>query len=154
MDAIATFYAANLRSGLFTGFMTFTGFLFTLHTFLLVTLHRDIYGREDYQKWAMQLGHYNPSLRPIGPLRNISRLLLAVLCCAFITSISQFSIGLIKSGLAACFCLGLAVLTSALFLVTLVVFGCVISDWLRFVERDAKKVEANNSAGNQQQSTQ
>ena len=119
--------------------MALTGFLFTLHTFLLVTLHRDIYGRADYQKWVIQTARaYSPKINPFGPLRNVSRLLFVMLCCSFLASISQLTVGLIKSPWAVIVCLSLAIIAIGLFLTTLWVVRMVISDWLNFIEESAE----------------
>lgn len=150
MFDIVDFYAKNLRSSLFTGFMTLTGFLFTLHTFLLVTLHRDIYGKEAYQKWMLTTGRkYNPGLNPLRPLRNVSRLLFVMLCCSFISSVMQLSLGLVPHKWAVYTCLGMAVTTILLFALMLWVIRLVISDWLTFVEKEAEKVHAPPTASSE-----
>lgn len=140
MDPFVDFFQKTLRASLFTGFLTLTGFLFTLHTFLLVTLHRDIYGRPDYQEWVItRRRQYNPDSRPLQPLRNVSRLLFAMLCCSFITSISQLSVGLFDSLWAVGWCIAWAIGSVVLFAFMLWIFRLVILDWLDFVEQNAEK---------------
>lgn len=140
-DQFITFYADNLRGSMFSAFMTLSGFLFTMHAFLLVTLYRDIYSKREYQDFVVNQGRkYNPKLKPNQPLRNVSRLLFATLVCTFATSTFQMTFGLIKHTWAVAICLFAAAATTCVFIVVLIVFRGIMKDWLDFIDKTAENM--------------
>src|SRR5262245_14678867 len=134
------FYASNLRGGLFTGFLTLSGFLFAVKTFIIVNMKKELYDTPNYRKRVRELRILNPALTVYGPLGRLSILLQGVLCAALCTSISQFTIGLIPHRLAAIFCLSLVAVTVGLLVWALIVIRANLSDLFTAWEDSARSL--------------
>lgn len=90
-------YDDKLRVGIFTGFLTLSGLLFTIRSFTITNIYRDLYGNPDYQQHLSDLNSELPerSRRTLtGSLRLLSRKLLITLLICFATSIFQVTFGL------------------------------------------------------------
>ncbi|MCK6586798.1 MAG: hypothetical protein L6Q76_04345, partial [Polyangiaceae bacterium] len=70
------FYAHSMRGSLFTGFLTLSGFLFSVNTFIVVNMKKELYDHVSYFEKVTRLQGVNPNLTFYGPLRRLSRLLL------------------------------------------------------------------------------
>jgi hypothetical protein len=152
-DPFMVFYQ-SLRGSLFSGFLTLTGFLFSMKTFLLANLQRDIYGTKEYQLWVEQIGRkYNPQLRVTGPIRRLARLLWWTLFATFVASISQLTIGLINHRAAAIICYALAAIAVCMVGVSIFVLSFVVKDWMGVIDVQAKeraKLEAAERAATEE----
>ncbi len=108
------FYAMNLRGSLFSGFLTLTGFLFAVKTFLIINMKKELYDTPTYQERYVAHLETNPNLKIYGPLRRLSRWLLCAVIASLITAVSQLSIGLIPHWATAAFCMAMALGTVGL----------------------------------------
>jgi hypothetical protein len=117
-NGIIDLYAQRLQSPMFTGFLTLSGFLLTLATFIIIRLKEGLYDSSLYRSRLKELRSINPGLSAYGPLKRLSILLATNVICAFTTSILQFSLGFVRSKLVVAFCLGVGFGTISLALVT------------------------------------
>ena len=133
------FYATNLRGSLFSGFLTLTGFLFAVKTFLVINMKKELYDTPTYQeRYAAHL-ETNKNIKIYGPLRNLSRWLLGAVVASLVTAVSQLSIGLIPHWTAAVFCMAAALSTVGLLGFILYTLRNNLASWFDVIEKDAAK---------------
>lgn len=118
---IAT-YATSLRSSMFTGFLTLSGFLLSATTFIVIQMKKEVYDQEYYlDRWKQQkdLGTEKPLY---GPLRCMSRLLVVTITMSLSASLSHITIGLIASFVTVliCYILSIVVLVAVAFVLYLI----------------------------------
>lgn len=140
IQTLHEFYASAMRTGLFSGFLTISGFLFSAHTFLVMQLKKEIYDQEWYRERLAQI-RKTDSTRPLyGTLRNLSRVLMTAIVLSFTTSILQFTLGLIPSFWTACVCVFIAILSATFLGASLYVTTVCLRDWFDNIERFPPKV--------------
>jgi hypothetical protein len=135
--AFHEFYAANLRTGLFSGFLTLSGFLLAMKTLVVIQLRKELYDTKFYRGRVVKQREANASLSVYGPLRHFGRLLLAAVCLSLATAVSQFTLGLWRQSWAAAVCLGLAAATVVVLAIALAVLWSNLGDLFRFWEAEA-----------------
>lgn len=136
-DAFAAFYGHNMRSALFTAFLTLSGFLLSAKTFVIANMKKDLYDSKEYRSKLASLRELNSTLSNYGPLKRLSYLLSASIGWSLLTSFSQFSIGLTPHWIAAVVCLWLAATAFILLFISLWVVSCNLSDWFTCIEEAA-----------------
>jgi hypothetical protein len=119
MDSIHAAYIGGMRSSMFTGFLTLAGFLMSAKTFIVVNMKKEVYDNKEYLKNFAIQKRLNNSLKVSDPLSNLSKWLMINVVMSLITSISQFTIGYINHPAAALICLGFAVATVVVLLISL-----------------------------------
>lgn len=137
------FYADNLRGNLFGGFLTVATFLFAVKTFLIVTLHKDVYSNPSYQRFRAQVQREGISKdSPIAPLRRLSMRLFWSTVLAFLAAATQMTVGLYPSSITASICCSIAAISLIDLLCVLLIQRGVIHDWLDAIEREANQPDA------------
>jgi hypothetical protein len=113
----------SMRSSLFTGFFTLSGFLLTAKTFVILNMKKEVYGTDmflkamkqkylDLQEWP--LPKPEEKLTVYKPLRDIGDQLAANVALTLLTAVCQFTIGLWPTVPVIATCLGLAACSVAL----------------------------------------
>lgn len=133
---VLDFYQAHLREPLFVGFLTVAAFLFSLQTFIVVTMKENVYDTADYANLLSDLKKVNPNVTRYGPLNNFSQLLSASVVLTMTTAIIQFSLGLVDNFYAAIGSLWFALWSVALFFVSLYYLQYNLKTWFSFLERN------------------
>lgn len=131
------FYALNMRTPLFTGFLTIGAFLLTLKTFIIVKLKEGLYDSKAYQDRLKTMRNLNPDLSSYGPLARLSKFLIYCVLSALITSVFQFSVGFIKSNLASALCISLAATIVVIFFAWWQIQS-ILSTWFELLEEADK----------------
>ncbi|MCC9645008.1 hypothetical protein LOC71_22250 [Rhodopirellula sp. JC740] len=145
-DDYACFYADECRRGLFAGFLTVATFLFSVKTFLLVTLHRDIYSDPKYVKFREQLVKENLSEdRPLQPLKRLSDRLHISTLLALSAAIAQFTVGMLPFNWAASIATLAGVASVGDLCLILSIQKEVIDDWIKAL--DEKCEDQNEEQG-------
>jgi small-conductance mechanosensitive channel len=137
-------YAPTLRASLFAGFLTMTGFLFTMKSFLLANLARDVFGNKDYQAWLAELRKYGSTASPTRALRQIGKVLLLTIISTLLASVSQVTLGLLASPWPVAACLGLAAIAVVMVILSIVVLTLALRQWMDFIDHQAMKVPPPN----------
>lgn len=131
------FYAKNLRGGLFSGFLTLSGFLFSVNTFIIVNMKKELYDQEGYlARFEKQLA-FDPKRKYYGPLQRLSKLLLEAVISALAASVVQFTIGLIPRWYTAIVCIVVAAVAIFFLARVLWVIRRNLQDLFEFLEQDA-----------------
>ncbi|WP_439623387.1 hypothetical protein [Gemmata sp.] len=123
VDPVWAYYAANLRAGMFTGFLTMSSFLLTMTTFIIMNLKAQYYDQTRYAdrvKKRRQVGCKRSYYRP---LQNLGIALIASIALSLLTSIAQFTVGLYPSFWSVVVCGTLALLAVGALVVSLIQIG-------------------------------
>lgn len=141
-DPFFTFYAQNLRSSLFSGFLTLGSFLVAVNTFVIVNLKKEVYDHPSYREYVYGIRRTRPGSKFYGALNRLSALLFWTIVLAVFTSVSQLTIGVIfRTRWAAIVCLGSAAITIITLIVVLITIRLNLKEWFSFWEKQAKADE-------------
>jgi hypothetical protein len=115
------FYSENLRTALFSGFLTIGGFLMSLKTFIIVKLKEDLFDKPAYKKRHKENTLINAKKAGTlyEPLKQLSDYLILCVICSLVTAFLQFSIGFWEICYTAALCMSLALVS-----LTLVIDAC------------------------------
>lgn len=104
-DTFAEFYADDLRGNLFSGCLTFGGFLFAAYTFIVILMKTAVYDSSDYRKIFEEKRKGDSRLQRYEPLRKLSRKLMNAVVLTLVAGVLQLTVGLIPYNWAASICL-------------------------------------------------
>ena len=115
------FYSENLRSALFSGFLTIGAFLLSLKTFIIVKLKEDLYDQDEYRARYEKNRTLNKKKAGTiyAPLNRLSDFLIICVIGSLVSAGFHFSIGLFKYNLTAAICI-----SSSLFSLIIVLVAC------------------------------
>jgi len=117
---IVELYTSSIRGTLFISFLTMGSFTLSLMSMFMFSLKEKLFDDKDYKKrYTAKHRIYNEDISIYTPLVNISRLFLFCVMCCFLTSLTQFTLGLIKNYCIVAFCLSIALCTVVLALIIL-----------------------------------
>lgn len=104
------FYEDKMRASLFTGFFTLSGFLLSAKTFIILNLKKEVFSTKTYLKRVKEQSPLakNQQIEVYRPLRDVGTVLLMNVALCLLSSIAQFSLGLIGAKIAVAICLALA----------------------------------------------
>ena len=125
----------RLRPAILTGFLTASGFLFAMKTFIVVMMKRDVYDSEAYGALIAELRTIDKGKRYYGPLQNLRRLLFCAILCCLSTSLLDITLGLVHHWLIAAICISAAVLSIALVMASVVLVNRNVCAWLTAEEK-------------------
>lgn len=108
-DAIVEFYQTSLREPLFSGFLTIGAFLFSLKTFIITVMKKEVYDTEEYKRKFLELQDIDKSLKKYDNLKYLGELLFYTVLTSLIVAVSQFTLGFLNFDLASMICTSLAV---------------------------------------------
>lgn len=137
-------YHREFRTALFLSSLTLGTFLFTMKTFIIQTMKKEVYDTIDYQDVIRYRRTQGQDITYYGSLRNFSRLILAAIITAILSALAQITLGYFETEAIAWICM-ISAGTSWL-LVALVLFhvSANLSKMLDYAERVA--VDKPNSA--------
>lgn len=130
-------YSKNMRSYLFSGFFTLSGFLLSAHTFIVIHMKKEIYDTDKYRQRVIERRGVTRGHTHYGALTRLSLLLIGSVAMALVTSILQFTVGLYPANWAVLICTGMAAITAAALLGSLVAIWGNIKAWLKDIEDDS-----------------
>lgn len=138
---IIDFYSANIRSSLFSSFLTLSGFLFSLKTFIIVKMKEGVYDNEIYKDRVKDFRKINPSISHYGPLKRLGHLLFFTILSSLVTSVFQLTIGLTKCWPLIYICIGSAIFSITMFVISLFYIKKNLDDWFEFLEENSRKLK-------------
>lgn len=134
-SAFVDFYVKHLRDNLFTGFLTVATFLFAVHSFLIITLQKDVYSDARYKKFKLQAKKEGLTKdTPAGPLKRLSKRLTSATVLAFVTALVQISLGLMPYNLTASLACAISIWSLVDLGRTLWIQKEVMADWLESLD--------------------
>lgn len=132
------FYSLNIRTSLFTGFLTIGGFFLTLKTFILVKLKEDLYDLEDYRDRIRSKQAINPKITMYGPLSRLGGFLIYCVLFSILTATFQLSVWFIKTNVAAAICISSGFATISMVVWAWWEIKKNISVWFEMLEKKEK----------------
>lgn len=145
-DLILNAYSEKLQVPLFTGFLTISGFLLSLTTFIVVKMHEAVYQDKDYYERVERLKRIDPNYSQTKPLENLSSFLLVSVVISLLASFSQFTIGNYVNLYMVMFCISLAACASVFVLTSCVLIKKNITAWINFMKLKKEKERLNTEA--------
>lgn len=133
------FYGKNMRGSIFSGFLTLSGFLFSVNTFIIVNMKKELYDQAGYLSRFEQQMAFNPKRTLYGPLHRLSNMLILSVASTLATSVCQFTIGLIPKWYASLACLFVAAASIAILVYVLKVIWDNLKDLFEFLDKEAEK---------------
>jgi hypothetical protein len=127
------FYAASLRSPLFTSMLTLSGLVFAIHNFLVINLQKEVYSKPTFRKYARLA---EPNRHPLDRLLAFSERCQRAAMVCFGSALVQFTIGFVPHWSAS----AVAVFSAIAAVVTLVKLHFLqkqtIDGWFQFLRVD------------------
>ncbi len=137
-SAYYDFFTSAIRPGLFTGFLTISGFLFSAHTFIVVHMKKEVYESERYRTRITHKRKTNKEFAYYGSLRRLSRYLMTTVAVALATSLCQVTLGLYAKNWVAVVCLGMAAFSFVMLVGSILIMGLNLQEWFNDLEEDQK----------------
>lgn len=102
-----TFYKDQLRSSLFSGFLTVGCFLLSLKTFIIVKLKEDLFDHPMYIKRYTEFRNLNPKkvISLYKPLNRLSDFLIICVIGSILSAALQFTLGFINCCICPSICI-------------------------------------------------
>lgn len=133
-----TFFQDKMCQPLFAGLLTTAAFLFSLKTFIIVTMKQNVYGTTEYEKgWREKLA-IDPAIKRYQPLRNFALLLFLSVLTSLVSAVAQFTLGLVPNPIAAVVCLSLAAWSIIMIFISLIFLQINLQSWFRFLDDSSK----------------
>ncbi len=145
-NGLFALYDRKFQTPLFTGFLTISGFLLTLKTFVLVQLKKELYDQSFYKEDIDYKRLTNPKLTLYGPLNRLASLLVLCVLGGLTTAVSQLSVGFIPSRFAAAFCIAVGAGTLALVFQAWYEIRRNLTRWFEVLEENNKKNQSEQHA--------
>lgn len=137
MDIVT--YHHEFRTAIFTSSLTLGTFLFTMKTFIIQTIKKEIYDQPLYRAKVENASKLSgEQVTYYKPLQFLSKLILYSILMALINALLQVTLGYICHPLAAGLCLATSLFSWSIFSVVLFQVGRNMSDMLDFAEEDAR----------------
>lgn len=147
MDIVS--YHSEFRTALFLSSLTLGTFLFTMKSFIIQTIKKEIYDHTRHKANAEQLAADSKS-SPIyyRGLKNLSRLIYWSIIAALSNALIQITVGYFQFTLAAIFCLGSSILSWGLVAFVLYQVGKNMEEMLNYAEADANDEKKKQNKAN------
>ena len=134
LQLATTFYGEKIREPMFSGLLTVAAFLFSLQTFIVVTMKENVYDSTKYDDLIKKLRVVKPTLKRYAPLQNFSSLLFQAVLTSLVAAVFQFSIGLIESPVAAAASIAMALWAILMNFVALFYLQSNLKIWFGFLD--------------------
>jgi hypothetical protein len=143
---LSTFYAENLQSSFFAGFLTLGTFLFAVKTFIIVKLKEDVFDTNFYRKRLNRQQSLNAKkhVPHYKPLKNFASLIFWSAIISVATSILQLTVGLVDNFWCSLFCIIMAGASIVLLISSLIVVKININIWLASIEESSQEARKKN----------
>lgn len=130
---LVLFYERHLRGSLFAGFLTVSGFLLSLKTFILIKLKENVYDHEKYRERYYEQKELDSSLQLYGPLKNLSDFLFWSVLSTIVAAVAQLTIGLFGSYWLTLSSLWLSFFALSVLVFSLMLIKTSLNDWFDFI---------------------
>lgn len=135
---VLEFFQQHLREPLFIGLLTVAAFLFSLKTFIIVTMKENVYATKEYGDRLEELRKLDTSLKRYAPLADFSVLLFLSVFISLVSAVMQFTIGLFDAPWAAAISIDSAIWSIAMIFISLVYMQLNLRAWFRILDPPSK----------------
>lgn len=135
---IINLYIKNFREILFSAFLTLSGFVFTLETFIIVTIKENVYDNEKYIEKFLNMKKLNPQLRRYAPLIRLKHFLYYTIVYSFMAAMFQLIFGVFNNWYAVLICIWSSFIALLTFVYALYISNNNLKKWFECIEDDDK----------------
>ncbi|HEX8196390.1 MAG TPA: hypothetical protein VF571_09400 [Pyrinomonadaceae bacterium] len=147
-DELNNLYSQKLQVPLFTGFLTLSGFVLSLTTFIVVKMHEAVYQDIHYLERIAVYKRMDKSYSHTKPLENLTSYLIIAVIISLTSSLAQFTIGNYSNSHIAIFCLSLAACAFGFILTSCFLIRENIKRWIDFMtEKKQEEVKEATKKG-------
>jgi len=140
MDIVS--YHEEFRTALFTSSLTLGTFLFTMKTFIIQTIKKEIYDHKLYKERMENIAKLaGKPTEYYKPLKRLSRLIFSAIVLALVNAFVQISLGYVGCPITAGICLASSFISWLVFGLVLLQVGNNMRDMLDFAEEDSQNTE-------------
>jgi hypothetical protein len=129
-------YYLTFRSAIFTSSLTLGTFLFTMKTFIIINMKKEVYDKSTYRSMVQDRVRAGKKETLYGALKRLKRVLFWAILLAIGNALIQITIGYLSYRWAAIVCFSTTALSWAVVTSSLLLVSNNISDMLEFGERD------------------
>jgi len=129
----------EFRSALFLSSVTLGTFLFTMKSFIIQTMKKEVYDNKQYQKVISKRRAENSKEEFYKPLKNLARLIFWSIILAFLSAFSQVSLGYIEKFNSVVICLLIAIVSWVVVIVTLFLVSTNLTQMISIAESEAQE---------------
>lgn len=104
-------YYEEIRTALFLSGMTLGTFIFTMKSFMIQIMKKEVYDKKSYQEKIKQFKSTGKDIECYKPLKQLSRSLLAAITLSFLSASLHITIGLSDNTSMIALCLGITVIS-------------------------------------------
>lgn len=104
-------YYSEIRTALFLSSMTLGTFIFTMKSFIVQVMKKEIYDKKEYQNSVKQIKETGKSVSCYRPLRNLSRILTETIVLSFIAAGLHISLGVLNQDWTAQLCIAVTLVS-------------------------------------------
>lgn len=104
-------YYSEIRTALFLSSMTLGTFIFTMKSFIVQVMKKEIYDKKEYQDSIKQIQETGKNVSCYKPLRNLSRILTQTIVLSFIAAGLHISLGVLDRDWTAQLCIGITLVS-------------------------------------------
>ena len=135
---IIDLYIKNFREILFSAFLTLSGFVFTLETFIIVTIKENVYDNEKYIKKFLNMKKINPQLSRYAPLIRLKHFLYYTIVYSFMAAMFQLIFGVFYNWFTILLCIWSSFIALLTFVYALHISNNNLKKWFECIEDDDK----------------
>lgn len=143
LPAIVEYYQ-QYKTAIFTSSLTLATFLFTMKSFVIATMKKELYDSEKYQAQIAQRRQEGKKEKYYGPLNNLRKLLLVSIFSALISAVLQISVGFYQTVVAAWICFGSAGLSWIIVIYALIIISNNLNTMINNAEDNVSSKETKS----------
>jgi hypothetical protein len=133
-------YYQEFKAAIFTSSLTLGTFLFTMKTFIVQTMKREVYDNDDYQTDALARIKEDKKESIYGPLKNFKCLIFWTIVTAFVNSLMQLTLGYFKTITTTIVCFSLTGMSWIMAMIVLVLVSRNLTRMIEISERNARNI--------------
>lgn len=136
-----TYFAENLRSNFFAGFLTIGTFLFAVKTFIIVKIKEDVFDKKFYIERVKKQQKLKPQkkIEHYTPLKRLTSVLFYAALTSLISATLQLTLGLIEQNWTAVVCTISAAIALIMLFISMFLVKTNIDIWLEDLEKQKRE---------------
>lgn len=145
-SAFQEFYARELRSDFFNGFLSLAAFMLAAKTFIVMHMKQEVYDRDSYGKRFKQRKELagEAAATRYGPLERMSKALYWIVISSVIAAMSQITLGLWAVNFAALLCILLVAFAVWKLIQGLLLIKTNLDSWFEMLREEEGEEDARN----------
>ena len=135
-----TYFAENLRSNFFAGFLTIGTFLFAVKTFIVVKIKEDVFDKDFYIERIKKQQKLKPQkkIEHYTPLKRLTSVLFYAALTSLVSATLQLTLGLIAQNWTAVVCIISAAIALIMLFISMFLVKTNLDIWLEDLEKQKK----------------